>query len=345
MRSIRHAIASRPDRSSPTEARDGGREPRREGLEPRREGRGRQLGQVLPMFVIMSVVLLGGAALISDVAWWWANEQRMQRAADAGALAGAIWLPGNESLAFSKARAETAKNGYVDGSDGIVVTPKRDPGDPRTLIVDIDGAVATNFARVLCWDGGPCLQSVDVGVTGAASFVLPVPMGSPQNYYGVGYFVDEVTTTSPSSGDTGWNSPSTYVSGGNWSRPWRAYSSGYTTETSNNDKQDWRSFRLLNDIPNDPSVVIDGLEVRLRFVALTGSGASNDCRVSARVSWDGGTNWSVPVPTSPLTTNDQDYFLGSDTSTSAWGSARTMSAAIPMSQSPSITGRPLSSAR
>ena len=55
-----------------------------------------------PIFAVMSVVLLGGAALLTDVAWWWVNEQRMQRAADAGALAGAIHLPGNQALAFTQ---------------------------------------------------------------------------------------------------------------------------------------------------------------------------------------------------------------------------------------------------
>ena len=150
--------------------------------------RHRQLGQVLPIFAVMSVVLLGGTALLSDVGWWWTNQQHMQRAADAGALAGAIYLPGNQGRAFSSAIAEAAKNGYVDGEAGVVVTPRRDPDDPRKLLVDIDGPVNTNFAGVFCWQGGPCLRSVDVGVTGAASYVLPVPMGSPQNYYGVGFF-------------------------------------------------------------------------------------------------------------------------------------------------------------
>ena len=69
--------------------------------------RHRERGQVLPIFAIMSVVLLGAAALVTDVAWMWTNQQRMQRAADAGALAGAIYLPGNQTLAFSTARAET----------------------------------------------------------------------------------------------------------------------------------------------------------------------------------------------------------------------------------------------
>ncbi len=141
--------------------------------------RARERGQVLPIFVVMAVVLLGGAALITDVAWWWTVEQRMQRAADAGALAGAVYLPGNETRAFAAAQAETAKNGYANGQNGIVVTPRRDPTNERKLIVDIDGDVETNFARVFS------ITDLPASVTGAAEFVLPVPMGSPENYYGV----------------------------------------------------------------------------------------------------------------------------------------------------------------
>ncbi len=278
----------------------------------------RQRGQVLPIFAIMSVVLLGGAALLTDVAWWWVNQQRMQRAADAGALAGAIHLPGNQALAFSKALNEAAKNGYVNGVDGVTVTPKRDAGDPRKLIVDIDGPVGTHFAKALCWEGGPCLSHVDVGVAGAASFVLPVPMGSPQNYYGVGFLKDVVSTTIPFEDDTGWNSPTSTASG-QWRDPNRAYQSGYTTENRNGDSQDWRNFGLSNEITNDPSTTIDGLQLRLRYAALTGSGTRTDCRVTTRLSWNGGGSWTDPVTTDPLTTNDVDYYLGSDSSTAAWG--------------------------
>jgi hypothetical protein len=171
----------------------------------------------------MSVVLLGGAALLTDVAWWWTNELRMKSAADAAALAGAIYLPGNEPLAFLAARAEAAKNGYTTGIRGTVVTPRRDPDDPRKLIVDIDTPVSTFFARVFCWQGGPCFQTVDVGVTGAAVYVLPAPMGSPQNYYGVGFFqgvVPGTTTTTP--GATAWLRPSGPTSG-SWNDPSYAF--------------------------------------------------------------------------------------------------------------------------
>ena len=123
--------------------------------------RSRERGQVLPIFVIMAVVLLAGAALLTDVAWWWTMEQRMQRAADAGALAGAVYLPGNEPGAFAAAIAEVKKNGFDSTASDVTVTPRRDPDNARKLIVDIDAPVETFFAQVVG------MSEVDVGVPSA----------------------------------------------------------------------------------------------------------------------------------------------------------------------------------
>ena len=68
----------------------------------------------------MSVVLLGGAAFVTDAVWWWTFEQRMQRAADAAALAGAVHLPGRHDLAHQKARAEAKRNGFDDALANVV---------------------------------------------------------------------------------------------------------------------------------------------------------------------------------------------------------------------------------
>jgi hypothetical protein len=281
---------------------------------------GHERGQVLPIFAIMSVVLLGAAALVTDVAWMWTNQQRMQRAADAGALAGAIHLPGDQTTAFATARAETAKNGFTDGVDGIVVTPRRDPGDPRKLLVDIDGPVGTFFARVFCFDGSVCLSSADVGVTGAASYVLPVPMGSPQNYYGVGYLVDAVTrtTTERVTRDSGWQAPATSGAGA-WSNPDRAFSDNgsHATETTNGDRQIWRDLGLLDGI-GDSNTSISGLEVRMNTFI---NSSASSCQIEVEASWDGGTSWSSIAGTGALsTTTSSTRTVGSSSSLGAWGS-------------------------
>ena len=85
----------------------------------------RQSGQVLALFVLSMIVLTGMVAVVVDISWFWSNSLRVQRAADAAALAGAIYLPGSPGTAYSVARAEATKNGYSGGS-GTTITP--DPG-------------------------------------------------------------------------------------------------------------------------------------------------------------------------------------------------------------------------
>ena len=43
-------------------------------------------------------------AIVVDVSWYWANTLRVQRAADAAALAGVVWLPGNPTTGLHDRR-------------------------------------------------------------------------------------------------------------------------------------------------------------------------------------------------------------------------------------------------
>lgn len=153
----------------------------RPGSRPR--GRLRQAGQMIPIFALSIFVLMGMMALVIDVSWLWSNTLRIQRAADAAALAGAVWLPGNNASAYATAREEAAKNGYTGG--GLtVVTPIQDslaPGgaDPRQLNVSITAPINTFFMRVFG------MSEFMATRTSKAEYVQPVPMGSPLNYYGI----------------------------------------------------------------------------------------------------------------------------------------------------------------
>ena len=95
------------------------------------------------------ILFVGLCAIVIDVSWYWANTLRMQRAADAAALAGVVWLPGNVSTATTVARAESAKNGYTHGSNGVIVQPSQDSVNNRRLKVRLEGDVGTFFARAL----------------------------------------------------------------------------------------------------------------------------------------------------------------------------------------------------
>ncbi len=238
-----------------------------------------QRGQVLPIFAVMSVVLLGGAALLTDAAWWWVTQQQMQRAADAGALAGAVHLPGDPSMAFLRAHQETAKNGFTNGVDGVVVSPSVDPVDPRKLIVDIDAPVETHFARVFAY------ERFDASVVGAATYVLPVPMGSPQSYYGVGFFQGVIPETTVTETDaTAWLRPNATLSG-SWTNPAAAlvdddiYATKYSGDAAT--RQAYGSFGA--QIPAGASVT--GIEARLRANDAADGGCAIDVELNSPSGW------------------------------------------------------------
>ena len=70
----------------------------------------RPRGQILVIFAISIIALrCGMVALVIDVSWYWANSLRVQRAADAAALAGVVWLPGTPRAAYTVAIAEAAQ--------------------------------------------------------------------------------------------------------------------------------------------------------------------------------------------------------------------------------------------
>ncbi len=292
----------------------------------------RERGQALVLFVLMSLVMIGSVAIVTDISWLWYGNQRMQRAADAAALAGAIYLPGNPTLAYSTAQAEAAKNGYTTGVNGITVTPLQDVTNKRRLLVTVSGSVNSFFAQALG------ISSFASQASSKAEYVLPVPMGSPDDYYGVGDFLATVSNsdTQTSSGDTDWHiqtvRPSTV-----WTTPQNAdqtVNSAYAVSaTANNSAQQWSTFGMTaTTSPAQPSatsqvptvgsgqvLTIKGLEVQVKGL-LTGSGSTNGCQLQAELSWDAGTTWSTPVQLSPSpTTNIQTMTGGSATSTSAWG--------------------------
>jgi len=132
---------------------------------PRRPARRRSRGQVVVIFAGSIFLLIGMVAVVVDVSWYWANSLRVQRAADAAALAGAIYLPGSTLNAYKYADIEATKNGYTSGG-GTVVTPLQDTAnggtDPRQLDVSVSAPVGMFFMRgpsAVMAAGGPALHA------------------------------------------------------------------------------------------------------------------------------------------------------------------------------------------
>ncbi|MGA2662862.1 MAG: pilus assembly protein TadG-related protein, partial [Verrucomicrobiota bacterium] len=88
-------------------------------------------GQILVLFVLSLTMLIGIMGLAIDVSFAWLNEIRVQNAADAAALAGAVYLPDNVSGGTSASQAVAVQNGYTNGSNNgtgtVVVNAQQDP--------------------------------------------------------------------------------------------------------------------------------------------------------------------------------------------------------------------------
>ena len=111
---------------------------------------------------------------------------------------------------------------------------------------------------------------------------------------------------------------------GQWSGSGNAttVNSSYTSEDTNNQRHVWYNFRLAQEIVDDPTTVIRGIEVQLRSTALTGSGTpNNDCRVTAEVTWNrsDALAWSAPLRSDPIPTSNVDRIIGSSSNIAAWG--------------------------
>ena len=66
------------------------------------------------IFVAAILTFVGLCAIVVDVSWYWANTLRVQRAADAAALAGAVYLPIDSGSAFAEAKQAAVRNGYTE---------------------------------------------------------------------------------------------------------------------------------------------------------------------------------------------------------------------------------------
>ena len=292
-------------------------EPRPEGLErPHRDRihahRNASRGQVLVIFAGAAFVLIALMALVIDVSWYWANTLKVQRAADAAALAGAVWLPGDAVTAASTARTEAKKNGYTDGSGGVTVTPTQDTSDPRQLDVSVSAPVGTFFMRIIG------INSINATRTSKGLYVLPVPMGSPLAYYGVGdYYVftapPPVTSTAPFSYSGDWGTDAKYA----WTT-----GSNYVGDNTDQDQEVWSNLNL-----NTTAIgTIGGIQVSFSAYHVNSSGTA--CTVQAELSWNGGSTWgNQPQTSSNLGTAASTITLGSASGPKVWDSGHTWTAA------------------
>src|SRR3989442_561739 len=143
-------------------------------------------GQTLVIVALMLTALFGFVGLVADIGWYELNMVRIQRAADAAALAGVVYLPGNANGAVTAAQNEAAKNGFTNGVSGVTVTAAPESG--AILGVTVTGPVRTFFARLFG------VESFTARRNARAEFILPVPMGSPEDYFGINVLCRNIDT-------------------------------------------------------------------------------------------------------------------------------------------------------
>jgi hypothetical protein len=137
--------------------------------EGRREG-----GYVMFMLAITMIVLFTACAFAVDLGSFYARASRIQRAADAAALAGVVWMPGDFAHAQTDAIAVANKNGFNSG-----ITVAAVPGNPYQLKVTInDPKVPRFFSTILT------KSPMSITRSATAEFAPLVPLGSPDNRLG-----------------------------------------------------------------------------------------------------------------------------------------------------------------
>ena len=253
--------------------------------------RGRPRGQIAVIFAMSIALFVALCAVVIDISFYWVSSLEAQRAADSAALAGAVYLPGDPTTAYAEARASATRNGYATG-----VTPVQDSlsvsgGDPRQLDVMISANVPTFFARVVG------IQSWPVTRTAKGVYVLPVPMGSPLAYYGVGDFATNTTTTSTTNYTSKSTPAYTSTTPTTWTTPNNAWTTAaaYATSATNSQAQQWQSL----NIPAIGGATLDGIVVSYKAKV---SSAASACQVKTEISWNAGSNWATAQTSANLAT-------------------------------------------
>jgi len=159
-----------------------------------RRGSGDQGVAVLVLTALLLLPLLTFAAFGVDLPSWYSRISQLQKAADAASLAGTVWMP-NLPKATAVATDSLEHNDIVHGVDDVTVVI-REGATPTSLRVEITDHSATRFLSGSIVSGGEVLTR-----TAEAEYFLPLPLGSPLNYFGGDHekaLVADVTTYSTS---------------------------------------------------------------------------------------------------------------------------------------------------
>ncbi len=136
-------------------------------------------GATLMMVAGMLTALMAVSAFAVDLGWLYLNTSRLQKAADAAALAGVVNLPTSPAGADTDARGASAANQFPIGNPAYNTFVSQILPDNKYQVT-LGTQVQSFFLRVVGF------SDFDIRRTSTAQYVLPVPMGSPANCFGIG---------------------------------------------------------------------------------------------------------------------------------------------------------------
>ena len=143
-----------------------------------RAGHTKEQGFFMVWFALTFVTLTAFAGLALEYNRWQQIATRAQKAADAAALGGAVFMPENVgNKAFTTAQTIASENGFTNGSGGVTITTAA-ARLPNQLKVTI--AINTHNP----WGALVNYNSTTIVRSAVAEYQLPQNLGSPQNTYG-----------------------------------------------------------------------------------------------------------------------------------------------------------------
>src|SRR5690606_18396298 len=143
----------------------------------RRRRRGEE-GYVLVLTALLLLPLLAVTGLAVDLGAWYARAASIQRAADAAALAGVVYLP-DFGRAAQVAEEVAADNGFEDDGRFTVGVTQISGSNAQLQVTITDDDAEQYFSGVVT-------DEIDITRSSTAEYIRPVPMGSPKNFLGTG---------------------------------------------------------------------------------------------------------------------------------------------------------------
>ncbi len=126
--------------------------------------------------LLASVLFMGMAAFGVDTARWYWEIERVQKTADAAALAGVTYMPNDLATATTTAIAAATKNGYPNAGASSVTVEVGDK--PSELKVTIRSTIDNTFGAMIG------VKKATITRSAVADYTAPAPMGSPCNTFG-----------------------------------------------------------------------------------------------------------------------------------------------------------------